>query len=935
VKPGPHENQAEDSTRTVYPRDACVHELFEEQVKLTPFAIAVNIGEKQLTYAELNLAAENAARKLRQLGVKADTLVGLCLPRSFSLIIGLLGILKAGGAYVGLNADDPREHLTSIIKDTKIRVLLTQEHLLSQLPFESGCAVCFDSDGSITTIISYGDVDSTGAGSGQENHESIRPASALSLAYVSFTSGSTGPPKGVCITHRGVVRLVKNTNYVSLTQAEVFLQWSPISFDASTFEVWACLLNGARLVLFPPEPFSHAILRHLIRSQGITTLWLTTGLFQQLAERDVDALRGIRQLLVGGDVLSVPIVQTAAEQLEGCQLINAYGPTENTTFTCCYPIRLPLPSTSSVPIGRPISNTCVYILDSVGKRVAFGEPGELAIGGDGLARGYLNLPAVTAERFITVRFDNGPSLRLYRSGDRVRYLPDRNLEFLGRIDRQIKVRGFRVEPTAIEATLARHDCVHTAAVITRGSADRRRLEAYILPKSGATLTNRALRDFLRSHLPNYMLPNDFFFVREMPLTRSGKVDSRALFELGQAELEGERQTAFLRTRTEKVLAELWGEALGRREVDIDETFVDAGGDSLQAIGLVLSVERKLNKRLPFAAVETGTIRSLANSLDRLPASQPEVNQRALLMSDRATIGYRAPLFFVPGQAGDDLHCYFHVIADLPNNQPVYGLQPRGLIGEQECDTIEQTAAHYLQQLHQSQPSGPYFLCGFCFGGLVAFEMAQQLQAVGEQVAFLGILDYRLNSEEPATLPRSATDLVKLIRNYIYAFADFFEAPKYSKAFIRRALTNLARYYRRILRRNDSQFLETVGQPPADYCTQPVSPADMRRLKIHLGAWRRYQPRTYTGPVTLFRQRRLPLLYPYDDTLGWSKIAVGALGVQKIPGPGFQGSMLRPPYASILAQRLNRWLELAQKTYSPSGLPFIPSNSMATSRSSSM
>lgn len=934
MKPGPHENQAEDSTRTVYPRDACVHELFEEQVKLTPFAIAVNIGEKQLTYTELNLAAENVAQKLRQVGVKVDTLVGICLPRSFSLIIGLLGILKAGGAYVGLNADDPREHLASIIKDTKMRVLLTQEHLLSQLPFESGCAVCFDSDRSITTTSNYGDICSTGEGSEQENHESIRPASALSLAYVSFTSGSTGPPKGVCITHRGVVRLVKDTNYASLTQAEVFLQWSPISFDASTFEVWACLLNGARLVLFPPEPFSHAILRHLIQSQGITTLWLTAGLFQQLVERDLDALQGIRQLLVGGDVLSVPVVQRAAEQLEGCQLINAYGPTENTTFTCCYPIRLPFLSASSVPIGRPISNTFVYILDSVGKRVAFGEPGELAIGGDGLARGYLNLPAVTAERFITVHFHNGPSLRLYRSGDQVRYLPDGNLEFLGRIDRQIKVRGFRVEPTAIEATLVRHDSVHTAAVITRGSAGHKRLEAYIVPKSGATLTNRALRDFLRRHLPKYMLPNDFFFLREMPLTRNGKVDSRALFELGRAEVEGDRQTAFLRTRTEKVLAELWAEALGRREVDVDETFIDAGGDSLHAIGLVLSVERKLNKRLPFAAVATGTIRSLANSLDRLPALEPEVNQRALLMSDRPTISYRAPLFFVPGQAGDDLHCYFHVTADLPNNQPVYGLQLRGFVGEEEDDTIEQTAAYYLQQLHQTQPSGPYFLCGFCFGGLVAFEMAQQLQAVGEQVAFLGVFDYRLNSEEPATLPRSASDLFRLIRNYTYAIADFIEAPQYSKAFIRRVVTSLARYFRPIRRPNDSQLLDIIAELPADY-SQTISPADMGRLKIQLGAWRRYQPHTYTGAVTLFRQRRLPLLYPYDETLGWNKIAIGALDVQKIPGPGFQGSMLRPPHASILAQRLNRSLELAQKACSPSGLPFIPSDSIATSRSSSM
>ena len=896
-----------------YPHDACIHHLFEEQAKLTPSAIAVQMGERRLTYAELNLAAESVADTLREVGVGEDTLVGICLPRSFSLIVGLLGILKAGGAYVALNEINPRPHLASIIDATKMAVLLTHKYLLSLLPFESGFVVCLDSNGAVAETIDCGGARSADEGSRQSKQDRVDPTSALSLAYVSFTSGSTGPPKGVCITHRGVVRLVRNTNYARLTPNEVFLQWSPIAFDASTFEVWASLLNGARLVLFPPEALSHAILRDLIRSQGITTLWLTAGVFHQIVERDVEVLRGVRQLLVGGDVLAVPLVQTAVERLEGCQLINAYGPTENTTFTCCYPVRLPLPTTASVPIGRPICNTSVYVIDSRCKPMAVGEPGELAIAGDGLARGYLNLPELTSQRFISKRLGNGPPLRLYLSGDWVRYLPDGNLEFLGRMDRQIKMRGFRVELTAIEKTLASHNCVYEAAVLTRGSATHKRLEAYIVPKSGAVLTNHALREFLRSQLPDYMLPNDFFYLSEMPLTPSGKMDHQALAKLGQAvPVEGDREVKFARTRTEKVLAQLWGEALGRQEVDLDKKFLDSGGDSLQAIGLVLSVEREFNKRVPIAAIGRETVRTLANLLDRLPVCESNVNKRVVLMNAGATGGDRAPFFFVPGEAGDDLHCYLHLIADLPKNQRVYGLQ----VHEHGFETIEETAAYYIEQLHHSQPSGPYFLCGFCFGGLVAFEMAQQLQALGERVALLAIIDYRLNAGEFAVFPHGPSDIFRFARNCGYALADFLEIPEERKASLQRSFANLATYCKHVWRRNNFRFLNAMDEFPSKDWGPTGFPADQlaRRLKIEHRAWRHYQPRIYTGPVSLFRPRRLPLLTPYDETLGWSRI-IAALDVQQISVPAFSGCMLRSPYASILAETLSRSLELAQKTSS--------------------
>ena len=881
------------SAPSVYPRDALIDQLFVEQARRTPSAIALQIGEKRLTYAELDQAAEKLAAQLRELGVRADTLVGIYLPRSLGLIVGLLGILKAGGAYVALNEGDPRPHLASIIDDTKMPVLVTAKELLALLPYDSGHVVCLDADGVITNCSDHGSNGSVSRGPSLGKHES--PRHALNLAYVSYTSGSTGPPKGVCIPHRGVVRLVKNTNYAQFSQNDVFLQLSRISFDTSTFELWGALLNGARLVIFPPEPVSHTVLRDLIRSEGITTLWLTAGLFHQIVQRDVDTLQGVRQLLAGGDILSKPVVQRAAERLKGCQVINAYGPTEATTFASFYPISLPLPEINSVPIGKPISNTSLYVIDSDGQPVPFGETGELAIGGDGLARGYLNSPELTDEKFITVNFEGEPNLRLYRTGDQVRFLPDGNLEFFGRIDRQVKLRGFRVELPAIEATLEKHTAVYEAAVLARGQVGQKRLEAYIVPKPGSVLTTKALQEFLRDQLPGYMIPPDFFYLSEMPLSPNGKVNYAALPELRQAlDVDDGQEANAPETSTEKILTQLWSEAVGRKDVRIDQRFFDAGGDSLQAVGLVLGVEQRLHKRLPLGAVGTGTIRSLAAMLDRITTSTDDDLPEYIVPMNNQAAAHRPPLFLVPGQAGDDLSCYVHLVANFPPTQVVHGLQPRGVVAH-EFETIEETADYYIQAMRQSQPSGPYFLCGFCYGGLVAFEMAQQLQAMGERVDFLGIIDHRLETNEPQWKPRH---IYKFLQNFFYAIVDFIQVKEERAATLRR-------------------WLKPSNAPPTNEqllttCAQSVVHADeiRRRLEIQARALQRYQLHSYSGPVTVFRARRLPVQNPYDESLGWNKLVTDSLDIQKLPVPGFQGYMLRPPYAAILAQRLARALELA-------------------------
>lgn len=451
--------------------DKCVHDLFSEQATRTAASVAVICGEQQFTYAELNQRANRIAHELRKSGVRAEARVGLCVERSLDLIVGLLAILKAGGAYVPLDPSNPAERLSFLIADSSVELVLTHEQWLnnfSGLPVKSIVLDSLDEPEEVT----------------DESIDSISSSSSTAsenLAYVMYTSGSTGRPKGVAVPHRAVVRLVKDTNYAQLDASQTFLQFAPLGFDASTFEIWGCLLNGGQLVLAPANKTSLAELAETISRYQITTLWLTAGLFHQMIEQHVGSLRAVRQLLAGGDVLSIWHVQKALRELPDTRLINGYGPTENTTFTCCHTVRADEPLTTSVPIGIPVSHTETYLLDEASSAPVSDIEGELFAGGRGLARGYLNDPALTAERFLPDAHSGKPGARLYRTGDQVRKLPGGAFEFLGRIDQQVKLRGFRIEPGEIESVLLQHPAVKECVVIPR--EDRpgdKRLVAYVV-----------------------------------------------------------------------------------------------------------------------------------------------------------------------------------------------------------------------------------------------------------------------------------------------------------------------------------------------------------------------------------------------------------------------------------------------------------------------
>jgi len=589
-----------NNTQREYPRDSCIHQLFEEQVERTPEAVAVSFGEQEISYRELNSRANQLAHYLRSLGVGPDVCVGLCLERSVDLAVALVAILKAGGAYVPLDPAYPLERLTLMLEDAQIGIIISTEKLMDVLPAHWAQVVCLDTDAELIAGLSEQNV--------------ANEVSAENLAYVMYTSGSTGQPKGVSVRHRSVVRLVQETNYLEVSERDVFLQAAPISFDASTLEVWGSLLNGARLVLLEQQRPTLEELGRAISSHGVTVLWLTAGLFHLMVEEQGWALAGVRRLLAGGDVLAGEQVRKHLAQMGAeSRLINGYGPTENTTFTCCHTMTRESRWTGTVPIGKPIANTTVYILDQQQRAVPVGVYGEIYAGGDGLARGYLNSPELTAAKFVPHPFSAGGGERLYRTGDVGRWLSDGSIEFLGRVDHQVKLRGFRIELGEIEAVLAQHAAVQEAVVVVKeyGPGDER-LVAYVVGEE--SFESGALRQYLKGVLPEYMVPQVLVQLERLPLTANGKVDRRALPAVEQVREETEIVAA--PTPVEEVLVGIWSEVLGV-PVGLTDDFFELGGHSLLATQVISRVREAFGVEVALRELfERPTVKELGQSIER-------------------------------------------------------------------------------------------------------------------------------------------------------------------------------------------------------------------------------------------------------------------------------------------------------------------------------
>ena len=597
-----------NDTAVDYSAERCIHELFEEQVARTPDAVALVLEDRQMTYAELNARANQVAHHLIGLGIGPQALVGLCMERSIDLVIGLIGILKTGGAYVPLDPSYPPARLTFMLTDTRAPVVLTQEGLLAHLPSYGGRVLCLDRDG--TAIAAQPEANPPPRATGE------------SLAYVMYTSGSTGTPKGVPAPHRAVLRLLLGIDYAQLDERQTFLLLSPISFDASTFELWGALLHGARCAIFRDRVPTLETLDAALQRHHVTTLWLTASLFNVVVDEAPHILRGVRQLLIGGEALSPVHVRAALECLPETQLINGYGPTEGTTFTCCYRIPHPLDEARvSVPIGRPIANTRVYVLDRYQSPVPVGVAGELYIGGDGLAHGYLNRPDMAAEKFLPDPFSAVPGARMYRSGDLVRHLPDGNIEYLGRLDDQVKIRGHRIELGEIETVLSEHPAVRQAVVLAREDSPlAKRLVACVVPEEDGFADGEALRAFLRERLPEYMRPAAYAWLEALPLTPSGKVDRRALAARPYGHDLAGRAPVPARNALEEAVGGIWCELLKRESIGVHDNFFALGGHSLLAMQMLARLATRLQATLPLRRIfEAPTIAELAAdvALERL------------------------------------------------------------------------------------------------------------------------------------------------------------------------------------------------------------------------------------------------------------------------------------------------------------------------------
>lgn len=539
-------------------------------------------GDTALTYAQLDARSETIAGCLRSRGIKLGSTVGLYAHRSSEAIAAMLSILKCGAAYVPFDTSYPSKLLTYLYDDSAPSAMLVEESLLR--------------DCSETDVFWKGEALSLGAGARGPGPADIGAAAAPvipgdAVAYVMYTSGSTGRPKGVVVPHRAVLRLVIDNDYVELDQDQVILQLAPLSFDASTFEIWGALLQGGTLAIVSnPRPTLEDIGQAISRL-GVTTLWLTAGLFHLMVDHHLEELAPLRQLLAGGDVLSPSHVVKALRALPGCRLINGYGPTENTTFSCCYTIPRDFDGAAAIPIGRPIRHTDAYILDATLRPVADGTEGELFLGGAGLAKGYLNRPDLTGERFIPSPFDATGQLRLYRTGDRVRRDPDGNLHFLGRADRQVKINGKRVELDEIETCLRRSNLVGDAAVVClTTAAGQKQVAAFVTAQRGQAVRLEEVRGFLRGELPDFMIPT-ITVLDALPLSPTGKVDRTRLPAAATAASRpgpGKPSGAI-----ETELLAIWRRILGNDSVGLDDNFFDLGGTSLQLLEVHATIKRAL------------------------------------------------------------------------------------------------------------------------------------------------------------------------------------------------------------------------------------------------------------------------------------------------------------------------------------------------------
>ncbi len=877
-----------NQTYTAFPSHLCVHQWFEAVVKRYPDAIALCFEGEQLSYGMLNRKSNQLAYYLRQIGVGPETLVAICLERSIEMIIAQLAVLKAGGAFVPLDPSYPPERLEFMLTETETPVVLTQRDLLDKINLAG-----------VEPLIVPEMVEQLEHSQDDNPKVNVLPDN---LAYMIYTSGSTGRPKGTLLRHRGLCNFINfHIQKMKITPGHRVLQFASFSFDASLAEIYTALLSGSTLYLVQRETLlSMSALQSMLRQQEITFAILPPAILNILSPIGLEKLQ---VLISAGEACPK---QVARVWSEGRRFYNGYGPTEASIGPGCYPVTAVPENLVNLPIGRPIDNIQMYILDRNLNPVPIGVIGEIYISGIGLARGYYRRPDLTAEKFLPNPFSDEPGSRLYRTGDLGRFLAEGNIEFFGRADHQVKIRSFRIETKEIEQVLCQHPDVREAVVVAQelGEGDKR-LVAYFVPRQPEIeIEASELRRFLSNKLPEFMIPSALVRLDAIPMTPNGKVDRKALPAPDESGVVRSKEFVPAEDPLEMEMVNIWESILKVSPIGVTDNFFELGGHSLLAIHLLAKIQQQFEIEIPLVSLfKQPTIRHLAEIVRT--HREPE---RKLISPDGANDSDAArslvvfqdnnsrPPFFVVHPSGGSVHWYADLARQLPD-QPFYGIQARGMNGEAEPhSTIEEMAAYYIQAIQTRQPHGPYFIASWSMGMIIAFEMAQQLYAQGEKVALLAIFD------QGPFLPKEApTDNAEFLQGMFNGRITFpMEELK--------QLDEMEQY-KYVLRRLKKEKL----------ISRFVRLQQFQRyvniLKKQMYAWNNYQVKKYPGKVTLFKAMERHDTDDEAPDLGWGRVAMAGVEVHEVPGN--HNTMLHEPHVSVLAEKLKQCLDAAFTAYSGS------------------
>lgn len=908
-----------------------IHQLFEAQAERTPYAVAVMDAAEQLTYRELNARANRLAGYLQSLAVEPEQLVGIAMERCSAMLTAVLGVLKAGAAYVPIDPAYPEERLAAMLADAKPVVVLTLERLRGRLPVCGAKVICMDADWRLIAR--------------QSSDQPTARVTSENLAYVIYTSGSSGKPKGVMIEHGSLVNFTRDAGLdYAISEHDRVLQFASLNFDASAEEIYPCLTQGATLVLRNDAMLtSISTFLETCSQWGITVLDLPTAYWHemtlQMAAKKLPLPATLRLVIIGGEAaLPERLALWHKAVSPNVRLVNTYGPTEATIVATRSDLQPPAGEFAepaggdNVPIGRAIGNLRAYILDSHLQPVPIGVAGELHIGGSGLARGYLHHPELTAKHFIADPFGKTPGARLYKSGDLARFLPDGQIEFCGRLDGQVKIHGFRIELGEIESALLAHPAIKDAVVLAReDSPGEKRLVAYVVPASQELLRQPGLaadlRGFLKNRLPVYMLPAAFVALEALPVNGSGKIARQQL--PAPADTDGEACGEYVKPKNplQYQLVQIWEELFDRRPIGIRDNFFELGGHSLLSVRMMGRLEQVLGRKLPLATLFAGaTIEHLCEAL----VKEQLASQRAPLVAVQPE-GSKPPFFYLHGDfQGGGMYC-LSLARHLESEQPFYAIQPHGLEGEAIPKTIEEMAAEHIKSLRAFQPSGPYQFGGHCNGGLLAFEMARQLESLGEQVTLLVLIG-------TTGVNARYTKLQQAVRGY--CAVQRMDTDKQQELFLKARefavrLGEVGQYYRErvkelsqwsmpqrmaFVRRKGRQVLQSLAglfsqekaraaaqSAEAVNALQPIEERSQASHDAYARAMLSYVPGKYSGRVTLFWPEEWAMESSADPTAGWRDVAAN-VDVHIVPG-GHLTCLIQ--HTAELARHLQMCLHAAQ------------------------